>query len=72
MSLNSAMKSPTRFAMPGANDKELAMTDTDQAKENEVLRRMLATKPKPHKDEGKKSVLGRRRSRETTAAPIAD
>jgi hypothetical protein len=25
------------------------MSDTDQKKEDEVLRRMLATKPKPHK-----------------------
>lgn len=25
------------------------MTDTDQKREDEVLRRMLATKPKPHK-----------------------
>jgi hypothetical protein len=25
------------------------MTDTDQKKEDEVLKRMLATKPKPHK-----------------------
>ncbi len=24
------------------------MTDTDQEREDEVLRRMLATKPKPH------------------------
>lgn len=33
------------------------MTDTDQKKMDEVLRRMLATPPKPHKD----SKLGRRR-----------
>ncbi|WP_294122086.1 hypothetical protein [Sphingomonas sp.] len=25
------------------------MSDTDQKREDEVLRRMLATKPKPHK-----------------------
>jgi len=28
------------------------MSNTDQAKENEVLRRMLATKPTPHKPKG--------------------
>lgn len=28
------------------------MADTDQEKEDEVLRRMLATKPKPHKVSG--------------------
>lgn len=29
------------------------MSDTDQKREDEVLRRMLATKPKPHKDQPK-------------------
>lgn len=27
------------------------MTDTDQEREDEVLRRMLKTKPKPHKSQ---------------------
>jgi hypothetical protein len=30
------------------------MSDTDQKREDEVLRRMLATKPKRHKEEPKK------------------
>jgi hypothetical protein len=35
------------------------MTETPQCNEEQVIRRMLAMKPKPHKDEGKKSALGR-------------
>jgi hypothetical protein len=31
------------------------MTDTDQKREDDVLRRMLATKPTPHKDQPKKA-----------------
>jgi hypothetical protein len=29
------------------------MTEADQKREDDVLRRMLATKPKPHKDQPK-------------------
>jgi hypothetical protein len=37
------------------------MSDTNQKREDEVLRRMLNTKPKLHKDEKSKSALGRTR-----------
>jgi hypothetical protein len=40
------------------------MTDPDQAREDDVLRRMLATKPKPH-SESKKG----RRTREDDGDP---
>jgi len=47
------------------------MSETDQNKEDEVLKRMLATKPKPHKgsapageqDAKKSKALGRTKSR---------
>jgi hypothetical protein len=39
----------------------IAMSDTDQKREDEVLRRMLKTPPKPHKDEEPKSPLGKQR-----------
>ena len=42
------------------------MTDADQQKrEDEVLRRMLSTKPKPHKNEEPKSALGRAKKRKS-------
>jgi hypothetical protein len=34
------------------------MTDTNQKQEDEVLRRMLATKPSPHKTHDKKPKAG--------------
>lgn len=37
------------------------MSDTDQKKEDEVLRRMLATKPKPHKPKPDQSGAVKRR-----------
>nr|WP_314445497.1 hypothetical protein [uncultured Sphingomonas sp.] len=36
------------------------MPDTDQKKEDEVLKRMLATKPKPHKDKAAEARKPRR------------
>jgi hypothetical protein len=40
------------------------MSETDQKKrEDEVLRRMLNTPPRPHKDEKPKSPLGKERKR---------
>lgn len=44
--------------------RELVMTDTDQKQEDDVLRRMLATKPKPHKLGGKAEARPPRRSQE--------
>jgi hypothetical protein len=41
----------------------LIMSDTDQKLEDDVLRRMLATKPKPHKLGGKAEANPLRRSR---------
>jgi hypothetical protein len=38
------------------------MTDTDQEKEDEVLRRMLKTPPKPHKEKARPSKAKPRES----------
>lgn len=38
------------------------MTDTDQKKEDEVLKRMLKTPPKPRKPEGDKDELHKPRT----------
>jgi hypothetical protein len=39
------------------------MSDTDQKKEDEVLRRMLATKPKPHKQSGADAGSSKKRAK---------
>jgi hypothetical protein len=36
------------------------MTKADQKREDDVLRRMLATKPRPHKDEPRKGKKGKK------------